>query len=216
MTKGWIIARGPSNGNFALHNAISRPIIGYYWDDERTRLPQYGKGPACYTPVDITLKAKNQYTRKKNEPRSELLRPKFPGYTFILDPDLSLIRDLIDRKKIYDLIPAPARASNNYEPEPLRLSQSAIMLMRDRFQDEYDPVTGSGYRVSIDPKARMQPGYEFEVGDYVLSGDPAWEGHKLKCIGIADRKARVICEMFGIDHEVDVDIGGLRKTQLSA
>lgn len=207
---GWIIARCPSNSNFTLHKEISRPIVGYEYRDE-ARHPVYGKGPACYNPVRIKLVAKNQYTKQKNEARTEIPLALLPGYIFIRDPDPKLIQGLIDRKRIYDVIPAPARKSNNFEPAPLRLSQAAITLMRDRYGAEFDVDTGAGHRVTTDPRARMQAGYEFEVGDYVLSDDPAWQGHQLRVTAILDRTARVICSMFGINHEVEVDLWGVRK-----
>lgn len=208
--KGWVIARGPSNRGFTLHNEISRPLLGYFHDPvnrDDERKPRYGKGPHCYTPVDIRLVKKNQYTALKRENRTEKPVPLFSGYTFIQAPEPSLIRDLKGRGAIYGLIPDP-RSSLGH---PIVLGQRAIDLMRNKYQAEYDPVTGAGHQTSVNPKAAMLPGYEYEVGDMVVTDDPAWIGRRMLCVEVMDTTAKVIVNMFGIDMEATVSLDGIRK-----
>lgn len=209
---GWVIARGPSNKGFDLHNMVERPLLGHFWDvseDEEisVRAPRYGKGPSCYTPVDMHLVAKNQYTALKRENRTERPVPLFSGYTFIRGPEPRLIRDLMDRGAIYGLIPDPRCALGS----PIVLTDRAIQLMRNKYQAEYDPKTGSGHVTSVNPKAAMIPGYEYDIGSYVISDDPAWLGHKMVCVEVLDTTAKVIIKLFGVDMEMAVPINSVRK-----
>jgi len=208
---GWVIARVPSNTEFKLHRDISRPVTGYDWDDNGKRVEIRGKGPACYTPAAEKLVQKNQWNRIQRKERTVRPFPLLPSYIFIRNPPHDMIAELIERKRIYGLIPDVPRASNNYEPGPLLLTDRAINHMRARYGCEYDPDTGAGHQTTMDPKAHMQPGYEYDAGDYVVSDDPAWMGHRLLCVEVMDTRARVICKMFGIDHSVDVPLGELRK-----
>jgi len=209
--QGWVIARVPS-GVFKTHDEISTPIIGYEWDDESgERVKIRGKGPHCYCPVEIKLVAKNQFTKLKSERRTHRPWPSFPGYLFIQDPEPSLIAALRDRGLVYGLIPDVPTSQNGYVPGPLRLSNRAINLMRSKYGAEYDPVTGAGHQTTVDPKSLMRPGCEYGAGDYVLSDDPAWFGHKMLCVEVLDTKARFICQMFGIDHAVEAPLGEMRK-----
>jgi len=208
--KGWVIARGPSNKGFKLHDMISRPILGYFWDEvdgKAVKAPRYGTGPNCYTPVDFRLAAKNQYTAKKREARTEKPIALFAGYTFIQDPEPHLIRDLKDRGAIYGLIPDP----RSHLGHPIILTQRAIDMMRNKYQAEYDPRTGAGHKTSVNPNAAMIPGYEYAVGDYVESDDPAWMGYRLLCVEVTDTTAKVILNMFGFDMEATVSLDGVRK-----
>ena len=210
----WIIARLPSNLSFPVHTEISRPLLRYDWemiDGQAVRVERRGVGPNCYQPVDMVLCKKNQYTDKKREARTERPKACFAGYLFIQAPDTRLMADMIDRGRIYGFIPDIPRAENGYEPGPLRLKQRAIDLMRKKYDAEFDVDTGGGHRVSVSPKALMQPGYEFEGGDMVVTDDPAWSGHKLKCMSVLDTKAKVICRLFGIDHTIEIDLRNLRK-----
>lgn len=206
--KGWVIARGPSNGGLKLHDMIERPLLGYIRNKEtEEREPQYSKGPSCYTPVDITLVAKNQYTALKRENRTERPVALLSGYTFILGPEPKLIRGLKARGLIYGLVPDP----RSFDGSPIVLSQHAISLMRNKYQAEYDPKTGAGHQTSVNPKAAMIPGYEFDVDDYVMINDPAWAGHKALCVSVLDTKAKFLLNMFGIDMEVELEVDKVRK-----
>lgn len=215
---GWVIARVPSNREFTVHQAVSRPLKHHIWRAEplsegpgRFREPVYDKGPACYCPVRITLTKKNQFTDLKQEPMTERPFPIYKGYLFIKDPSYPLIERLRERSLCYGLVPGIPMARNNYKPGPLRLTQKAIDRMRDRFRAEYDPETGAGHRTTSRPEAYMNPGYEYQAQDYVHSDDPAWQGHRLHCVEVLDKTAKVICQMFGIDHEVEVPLSSLRK-----
>lgn len=208
---GWVIARVPSNKEFKFHDMVSRPVIGYGYDDKGEQYSKHGTGPHCYTPVEVKLVAKNQWTRIKSERRTHRPWPMLRGYVFVQEPEPRLIADLRERGLCYGLIPDVPTRQNDYVPGPLRLSNRAINHMRARYQCEYDPVTGAGHQTTVDPKALMRPGYEYGEGDYVLADDPAWIGHKMLCVEVMDTTARFICQMFGIDHPVELPLGDLRK-----
>ncbi|MGB6230827.1 MAG: hypothetical protein WBF53_11975 [Litorimonas sp.] len=215
---GWVIARTAAGREFTLHDAVARPKTGYRWRAEPTdhgpdrfREPIHGDGTPCYTPVEMRLAKKNQYTDKKRERRTQRPHPALRGYVFIRDPEPVLVSHFRDRGVILGLIPGVPTAANGYAPGPLLLSDRAIQTLRARYQTEYDPETGAGHTVTLDPRSLMRPGYEFAAEDYVLSDDPAWIGHKLLCVEVLDTTARVVCRLFGIDHEVEVGLGELRK-----
>ena len=205
--KTWICARHPSNSGFKLHDHIARPLLGYFYEpDTETKEPRYGKGYPCYTPVDIVLASKNQYTALKRENRTEKPVAIFSGYTFIRDPSPSYMRILKDRGWIYSVLPNPLNPE-----QPALFTQRAIDLMRNKYGAEYDPETGAGHITSANPQAAMIPGYEYEEGEYVISDDPAWMGHKLLCTKVLDTQATVMFKMFGFDMEANVPLSALRK-----
>ena len=206
MAKHRVIAKGQSGKEFKLHDRISRPRLGYDRVGNE-RVPMYGTGPHCYTPVDIRLCKKNQYTDKKGEGRTERPIPLMAGYTFIQDPSYALIRDLREQGRIYGLLPDP----RGEQYGPYVLTQRGIDLMRSKYGSEYDPVTGAGHSVVVKPEAFMRHGYEFKAQDYVVTDDPAWIGHKMLCVQVLDTTARMLISAFGGQHEVEMKISNLRK-----
>tara|TARA_R110002012_G_scaffold148639_1_gene307540 strand:+ start:4301 stop:4906 length:606 start_codon:yes stop_codon:yes gene_type:complete len=199
MAKHWVIARGPANKEFKLHDHISRPKLGYERIGNK-RIMKYGRGPHCYTPVEM------RYYIKGDIPTERPI-PLMSGYTFIQDPSYKLIEALREQGRIYGLLPDPRGADYG----PYVLSQRAIDLYRAKYETEYDPDTGSGHKVVVKPEAFMQKGYEFEPEDYVVTDDPAWIGHRLFCIDVLDTTARVLISAFGGQHEVEMEIRNLKK-----
>lgn len=202
----WVIAKGPSGQEFRLHDQISQPLMGYKGSGD-FRKAVHGKGPHCYTPVDIRLCKKNQFTDKKGEQRTERPFPLMSGYTFIQSPSPRLVHDLKERKSIYGLLPDPRGEDHG----PYVLSQRAIDLMRAKYGAEYDPKTGAGHVTVAKPEAFMRAGGEFTANDYVVTDDPAWIGHKMLCVKVLDTTARVIINAFGGEHAVSLKISTLQK-----